>query len=80
MSEERPVVIVQRNGSTQVVTGWRAMLLAASAVVGGLAALVLLGFLFIGVAVTVGAVLVIAVPAAIIFAVITALMGRRGQP
>lgn len=80
MSDERPVLVVERDGRSTVVTGWRAMLLAAGAMLGGLAALVFLGFLFLGIAVTVGAVLLIAVPVAIVLAGISAATGRRGQP
>lgn len=80
MSDERPILIVERDGRSTVVTGWRAMLLAAGAMLGGLAALVFLGFLFLGIALTVGAVLLIAVPVAIVLAGISAAVGRRGQP
>ncbi len=80
MSEERPVFVVERNGSTTVVTGWRAMLLAAGALLGGLVALFFLAFVFLGVALTLGAVLLIALPVALILAAIGALVGRRGQP
>jgi hypothetical protein len=76
MAEDRPVVIVERNGRSTVVTGWRAMLLAAGAMLSGLAALVFLAFLFLGIALTVGAVLLIAVPVAIVLAAVGALAGR----
>lgn len=80
MSDERPILIVERDGRSTVVTGWRAMLLAAGAMLSGLAALVFLAFLFLGIALTVGAVLLIAVPVAIVLAAVSAVMGRRGQP
>ena len=78
MSEERPVLVVERNGRATVVTGWRAMLLAAGALLGGLAALAFLAVVFLGIAVTLGAVLLVAVPVAIILAAVGALAGRRG--
>lgn len=78
MSEQRPVLVVQRNGQTTVVTGWRALLLAAGALLSGLAALVFLAFIFLGLAITIGAVLLVAIPAAIGIAIAGALMGRRG--
>lgn len=80
MAEDRPVVIVERNGRSTVVTGWRAMLLAAGAMLSGLAALVFLAFLFLGIALTVGAVLLIAVPVAIVLAAVGALAGRGREP
>jgi len=79
MDEQRPLLVVERNGRTTVVTGWRAWLIAAVAMLTGLATLVFLAFIFFGVAVAVGAVLLIAIPAAIIVAVATALFGKRGQ-
>lgn len=79
MAEDRPVLIVERNGRSTVVTGWRAMLLAAGAMLSGLAALVFLAFLFLGIALTVGAVLLIAVPVAIVLAAVGALVGRGGE-
>ena len=54
--EERPVFIVERSGRATVVTGWRAMLLTAGALLSGLATLVFLAFVFLGVALTIGAV------------------------
>jgi hypothetical protein len=80
MAEDRPVLIVERNGRSTVVTGWRAMLLAAGAMLSGLAALVFLAFLFLGIALTVGAVLLIAVPVAIVLAAVSALAGRGRAP
>jgi len=80
MAEDRPVLIVERNGRSTVVTGWRAMPLAAGAMLSGLAALVFLAFLFLGIALTVGAVLLIAVPVAIVLAAVSALAGRGRAP
>ncbi len=79
MSEERPVFVVERNGRATVVTGWRAMLLTAGALLSGLFALVFVAFVFLGIALTVGAVLLIALPVALVLAAVSALMGRRGQ-
>lgn len=79
MDEQRPLLVVERNGRTTVVTGWRAWLMAAVAMLTGLATLVFLAFIFFGVAIAVGAVLLIAIPAAIIVAVVTALFSKRGQ-
>lgn len=77
MHEDKPLIVVERNGQTTVVTGWRAWLLALGALLSGVAALVFLGFVFLGLAVTVGAVLLVVVPAAILVAVAGALLGRR---
>lgn len=79
MSEERPVFVVEQGGRATVVTGWRAMLLAAGAMLGGLAVLVLLAFLFLGMALTLGAALLIAVPVAIVLALVSAAAGRGSR-
>ncbi|WP_171988019.1 hypothetical protein [Hyphomicrobium sp. NDB2Meth4] len=79
MDEQRPMLVVERNGRATVVTGWRAWLLAVAALLSGLVTLIFLALLFFGVAVAVGAVLLIVVPAAIIVAIVTALFSKRGQ-
>ena len=76
MQDQRPLLVVEKNGRTTVVTGWRAVLLALGAVLSGIAALVFLGFVFIGIALTVGTVLLVVVPAAILLALITSLFRR----
>lgn len=78
MQEERPVLVVERNGQTTVVTGWRAWLLTIGAIIGAAAAFVFLAFIFLGMALTIGAVLLIALPVAIALALIGSLLGRRG--
>jgi len=78
MDEERQIVVVQRAEHTTVVTGWRAVLLALGALLSGIAALVFLAFVFVGMALTIGAVLLVAVPVGIAFALATALLRRRG--
>lgn len=77
MREDRPLLVVEKNGQTTVVTGWRAVLLTIGALLGAIAAFIFLAFIFFGIALTVGAVLLIAVPAAIIAAVFGSLFGRQ---
>jgi hypothetical protein len=77
MQDQRPLLVVEKNGRTTVVTGWRAVLLALGALLSGIAALVFLGFVFIGIALTIGTVLLIVVPAAILLALITSLFRRN---
>ncbi|MFA5892225.1 MAG: hypothetical protein WDA27_14970 [Actinomycetota bacterium] len=65
------MLVVENNGRTTVVSGWRAWVMALGVVVG------FLGFIFLSVALTIGAVLLIAVPVAIGFAIVGSLFGRR---
>jgi hypothetical protein len=71
------MIVINRNGQATVITGWRAWLIGA---VGFVAAVLLFGvvaFVMLGVAVTIGAVLLIVVPAAIIMAFLASVLGRR---
>ncbi|MFA5900162.1 MAG: hypothetical protein WC829_13750 [Hyphomicrobium sp.] len=77
MREDRSLIVVEKNGQTTVVTGWRAVLLAVGALLGALAAFIFLAFIFFGIALTVGAVLLVVVPAAIIVGVLGSLFRRR---
>ena len=72
------MLVVEKNGQTTVVSGWRAWLMALGVVLGVVAVVGFLGFIFLSVALTIGAVLLIAVPVAIGFAIVGALFGRRG--
>jgi hypothetical protein len=71
------MLVVEKDGKTTVVTGWRAWLLALGAVIGAAAALAFLAFVFLGIALTIGAVLLVVVPAAIIVTIISGLFSRR---
>jgi hypothetical protein len=72
------MLVVEKNGQTTVVSGWRAWLLALGVVLGAVAALGFLAFIFLGIALTIGAVLLVAVPVVIGFAIVGSLFGRRG--
>ena len=56
------MIVIERNGKTTVITGWRAWLIGAVAFVGVSVLMGLIVFLFLGVAITIGAVLLIVVP------------------
>lgn len=71
------MLVVEKNGRTTVVSGWRAWLLALGVVVGAVAVFVILGFVFVGIALTIGAVLLVALPVAIALAIFGSLFGRR---
>jgi hypothetical protein len=73
------MLVIQRNGQTTVITGWRAWLLAAALFVGLSILLAIIAFVVLGIAITVGAVLLIVVPVAIGVALIATLFQPRGR-
>ena len=78
MPENDRMIVIQRNGKTTVVTGWRAWLLGAVAFAVTMVVLWLVFFVLLGVAITVGAVLLIAVPVVVGVALIASIF--RGSP
>jgi hypothetical protein len=56
------MLVIQRNGQTTVITGWRAWLVGALAVVAGTLIMTVLAFAVLGIALTAGTVLLIALP------------------
>jgi hypothetical protein len=71
------MIVITRNGQTTVVTGWRAWLMGAVAFLVACGLLFLIAFVVLGVAITVGAVLMIVVPVAIGIALIGSLLRPR---
>ena len=71
------MIVIQRNGQTTVVTGWRAWLVSAAIFVGVTLLMALIAFVFVGVAITVGAVLMIVVLVAIGVAILASLYRPR---
>jgi hypothetical protein len=70
------MIVIERNGRTMVVTGWRAWLMGAAAFVVATVALAFVFFVLLGVAITVGAVLLIVVPVLIGIALLASLFQR----
>jgi hypothetical protein len=70
------MIVIQRNGQTTVITGWRAWLVGAVAFVVATLLIGLMVFVLLGVAITVGAVLMIVIPVAIGLALIASLFRR----
>ena len=78
MAEVKPIII-QRNGQTTVITGWRAWLVGLVMFVAGVLVLSLVTFVIAGVAITVGAVLAIVLPVAIGVSLIVSVFNRRSS-
>ena len=62
---EARMILVTRNGQTTILTGWRAWLLGIVALVAVMALLFVIIVVMLGVAITVGAVLLSVVPVAV---------------
>jgi hypothetical protein len=67
------MIVITRNGRTTVLTGWRAWLVGAAAFCATVVVVALIAFIALGVAVTVGAVLLIVVPVALGLAILASL-------
>jgi hypothetical protein len=68
------MLVIQRNGQTTVVTGWRAWLLGGLILVDLTLVLAVIAFVVLGAAITVSAVLLIALPVAIGVAILASLL------
>ena len=68
------MIVVTRNGNTTVVTGWRAWLVGVVVFVAAMALLFVIAFVILGMAITVGAVLLIVVPVAVGVALFASLL------
>ena len=74
------MLVIQQNGQTTVISGWKAWLLGLALVLGAVAGFILLAFLFVGIAITIGALLLVAVPVGIVLMLLGTLRGRRLGP
>lgn len=70
------MIVVTRNEKTVVLTGWRAWLAGAAALIVAWCVLAFVAFVVIGVAVTLFAALVILVPALAVVAIVAAVLRR----
>ena len=71
------MIVINRNGQPTVITGWRAWLIGAVAFVASVLLFAVIAFVMLGVAVTIGAVLLIVVPTAILMAFLASALGRK---
>jgi len=73
----RNIIVVRRNGKTTVYEGWRAWLMGAGAFLTIVAVLALIVFVMIGMALGLGALLLVLIPAALIMSGLAWLFGGR---
>lgn len=71
------MLVIERNGRTTVITGWRAWLLAAALFVGLTLLMAVIAFMVLGLAITLGAILLIVLPVAIGVAILASLLQSR---
>ncbi len=73
----RRMIVIARNDRMTVISGWRAWVLGAAVLLAAWCALALIVFLLVGVAITVGVVLVLLIPALAIVALVGSLMRKE---
>jgi hypothetical protein len=73
------MIVFSRNGKTTVVTGRKAWVIGAAAVIAAWLVLAGIAFLMIGAAVTVGLFLLLAIPAVVLVSLVSGLFGRKVQ-
>jgi hypothetical protein len=71
------MIVIEHNGKTTVVTGWRAWLLGAAAFVATSAVLAFVFFVVLGVAITVWAAILIMIPVLVGIALIASVFQQR---
>ena len=71
------MIVITRNAKTTVIDGWREWIVRAVVFVVTLLLLAAVVFLMLGLAVTLGAVLMIAIPAAIVVALLGSMFAKH---
>lgn len=72
------MIVINRNGETVVLTGWRAWLAMAAGFAIALAVVALVLFVLLGIALTVGMFLLVAIPVAAVLTFVAWLTASRG--
>jgi hypothetical protein len=71
------MIVITRNGETTVLTGWREWLLKIVVFMSAILFVAIIAFLMLGLAVTIGAIALVVIPAAIIVALLGSVFARR---
>jgi hypothetical protein len=79
-AEKAAMIVIERHGRTIVITGGRAWLIGAAAFAAASLLMALIFFVFLGVAVTLGAILLVVIPLFVAIAVIAAALQRPRRP
>ncbi len=70
------MIVIQRNGETIVLTGWREWLVKIIVFMACVLLLGVIAFVMFGLAVTIGAIALVVIPAALIVGLIGTMLGR----
>jgi hypothetical protein len=71
------MIVIQRNGETIVLTGWREWLVKIVVFMAAILLFAVIAFLMFGLAVTIGAIALVVIPAAIIVGLLGTVLGKR---
>jgi hypothetical protein len=71
------MIVIRRNGETTVLTGWREWLVEIIVFSSAILLFAIIAFLMLGLAVTIGAIALVVIPAAIIVALLGSMFGTR---
>lgn len=71
------MIVITRNGETTVLTGWREWLVKIVVFMSAILLFAIIAFLMFGLAVTLGAIALVVIPAAIIVALLGSMFGTR---
>jgi hypothetical protein len=71
------MIVITRNGETTVLTGWREWLVKIVVFMSAILLFAIIAFLMFGLAVTIGAIALVVIPAAIIVALLGSMFGTR---
>ncbi len=71
------MIVISRNGETTVLTGWREWLVKIVVFMSAILLFAIIAFLMFGLAVTIGAIALVVIPAAIIVALLGSMFSTR---
>ena len=71
------MIVITRNGETTVLTGWREWLVRLVVFIAAILLFGVIAFVMFGLAITIGAIALVVVPAVIIVGLLGSLLGKR---
>ena len=71
------MIVITRNGETTVLTGWREWLVRLVVFMAAILLFGVIAFVMFGLAITIGAIALVVVPALIIVGLLGSLLGKR---
>ena len=71
------MIVITRNGETTVLTGWREWVVKIVIFLAAVLLFAVMAFLMFGLAVTIGAIALVVIPAAIVVGLFATMFGKR---